>query len=189
MTEYAIFVDRANKLLLVLAAIAGAICIIDWMVRTRRIAPFSPVARMFRRTIDPLLRPIEHIVVRRGGMPQSAPLWMFGVIIVGGILIMELLKVGSSILFDITLGSRDPGRIPQLVASWAIWILIAALLVRVVSSFLPVSPYSPWVRWSYRLTDWMLVPLRRWIPPFGPIDITPVIAYFALRIVAALIGG
>jgi YggT family protein len=188
MTEYAIFVDRASKVLLVLAGIAGVICVVDWMVRTRRIPPFSPVARMFRRTIDPLLRPIEHIVVRRGGMPQTAPLWMFGVIIVGGILLMELLKVGSSILFDLSLGRSDPALIPRLAASWAITILTGALLVRVISSFLPISPFSPWVRWSYRFTDWMLVPLRRWIPPFGPIDITPVIAYFGLRIVGALIG-
>jgi hypothetical protein len=40
----------------------------------------------------------------------------------------------------------------------------AALIVRVLSTWLPVSPYSKWIRWSYVLTDWLINPLRRLIP-------------------------
>jgi len=63
-----------------------------------------------------------------------------------------------------------------------------ALLVRVISSWLPISPYSRWIRWSYVLTEWMIAPLRRIIPLIGAIDITPIVAWFLLNIVQSALG-
>jgi YggT family protein len=63
-----------------------------------------------------------------------------------------------------------------------------SLLVRVISSWLPISPYSGWVRWSYILTEWMVAPLRKLIPTLGPIDITPIIAWLLLSLLQSLLG-
>ena len=58
--------------------------------------------------------------------------------------------------------------------------VVLALIVRVLASWLPISPYSIWIRWSYPLTNWILNPLRRIIPPLGMMDITPIVAYLLL---------
>ena len=39
--------------LLSVALVFGAICVLDWAVRTRKISPFNAVARFCRATIDP----------------------------------------------------------------------------------------------------------------------------------------
>jgi uncharacterized protein YggT (Ycf19 family) len=39
------------------------------------------------------------------------------------------------------------------------------------------------MRPAYTLTNWLVEPLRRIIPPFGMIDATPIIAWFLLLIV------
>jgi YggT family protein len=57
-----------------------------------------------------------------------------------------------------------------------------ALLVRVIASWLGVSPYSKWIRPFAVLTDWLLEPLRRVLPPMGPLDLSPMVAYFLLWI-------
>jgi YggT family protein len=59
--------------------------------------------------------------------------------------------------------------------------------VRVISSWFRISPWSRWIRWSYVLTEWLLAPLRRVIPPFGMIDITPIVAYILLRVVQSFL--
>lgn len=172
-----------------LAVAAAVICAVDWLVRTRRISPFNPVARFFRTTIDPLMAPIERSVVRAGGMPTSAPWWTLVAIVVAGILIINILQfvVGQATTFRYA-ATRGPGGIAQLLISWTIHFLQLALLVRVLSSWLSVSPYSRWVYWSYQLTEPILRPLRQIIPPIGPgIDITPIVAYFLLSIVGSLI--
>ena len=66
------------------ALIIAVIAAIDWLVRTRRISPFGPLARFFRQHIDPLLEPVERRVIRAGGMPANAPWWALAAIIVIG---------------------------------------------------------------------------------------------------------
>jgi YggT family protein len=74
-----------------IAVVFGAICVLDWAVRTRKISPFNAVARFCRSTVDPFISPIERKVVRAGGTPASAPLWALAIIVIGGILLLTLL--------------------------------------------------------------------------------------------------
>ena len=67
-----------------------------------------------------------------------------------------------------------------------LWIYIIAIIVRLVLSWFPVSPGSVTERVNNglrRVTDPVLEPLRRVIPPLGPIDISPMIAIIGLQLV------
>src|SRR4051794_30067293 len=79
--------------LLSVAAVFGAICVLDWAVRTRKISPFNAVARFCRSTVDPFIAPIERRVVRAGGAPASAPLWALAAVVIGGIVLLTLVDV------------------------------------------------------------------------------------------------
>jgi YggT family protein len=185
---YATFVAGTRVALFYLGALMAVICAMDWAVRTRRISPFNRVARFFRLRVDPLMLPVERMVVRAGGLPASAAWWSLVAFVVSGIILISLLDFVGNILFQIVAVSQQPADLPRLLASWGFAILRLALLVRVVSSWLPVSPYSRWIRWSYVLTEWMIAPLRRLIPLVGMIDITPLIAWFALSLIQRALG-
>jgi YggT family protein len=167
-----------------LAVVAG----VDWAVRTRRINPFSRTARVFRGRVDPLIAPVERVVVRAGGVPSAAPWWALVVVAVGGIVLIGVLGLIYNILFQVIVISQQPREAPMTLLSWAFSILKLALLVRVFSTWLPISPYSKWIRWSYVLTDWMIVPLRRVIPSIGMIDITPIVAWLGIIVIQSLLG-
>lgn len=185
---YSAFVDIVAKILLGLGVAAGVICVVDWAIRARKISPFSGVARFFRRTVDPMMRPVEGRIVRYGGQPSSAPLWVFLGIVVAGIVVIQLLKLFGGVMMQISVAASEPRLIPSLALGWAFRFLTFALLVRVISTWLPVSPYSKWIRWSYVSTEWLLAPLRKVIPTFGAFDITPIAAYFLLVIVQRILG-
>jgi YggT family protein len=185
---YATFVNLAAKVFLGLGILAGAVCVMDWAIRTRKISPFSGLARFFRNRVDPLLRPIETAIVRRGGMPSAAPLWTLLAIVVTGIVTLQLLKFVGGLLMQLSAAAADPRQFPLLLIGWALQLLLLALLVRVISSWLPISPYSKWVRWSYVATDWLLGPIRRIVPPFGAIDASPIIAWLLILVVSRILG-
>jgi YggT family protein len=184
--------DVATQLLrtalLSIAVVFGAICVLDWAVRTRKISPFNAVARFCRSTIDPFISPIERKVVRAGGAPASAPLWALAAVVIGGILLLTLLDlIRSEVIESIIASQAGAIGIYHLLVRWTFTILKLALIVRVVSSWLPVSPYSLWIRWSYSLTEPLLLPLRRIVPGMGGIDFTPIIAYFLLDIIESIL--
>jgi YggT family protein len=58
-----------------------------------------------------------------------------------------------------------------------------AILIRVILSWLRVNPYNPFVSFIYQVTDPILEPLRRIIPPLGMIDISPIVAMLLLSVV------
>jgi len=60
--------------------------------------------------------------------------------------------------------------------------LIIALIVRVIGSWFGKGRFNRWMRPAYRLTDWIVEPLRRFVPPIGMIDITPLVAWLLLQI-------
>lgn len=179
----------ARVVFLVSAVIATAVCIIDWAVRTRRISPFSGVARFFRSSIDPLMAPIERRIVRRGGIPSNAPWWALAAVVVLGIIVIWLLGFVrgqvTAVAFAAGAGTRG---IVRLIVGWVFGLLQLALFARVIASWVGASPARWWVRWSYTLTEPMLRPLRQFIPPVGGmLDITPIVAYFILLLLSGLV--
>lgn len=181
--SYGLGAAQAAIRLIVLAVVAvlAVLFLLDWAVRTRKVGPFSALARFCRSNVDPIVAPMERRVVRAGGLPSSAPLWALGAAVVAGIL---LISVSNYIIEQIMVANyainSGPGGLYRLLVIWTFTILRAALLVRVLSSWFPISPYSVWVRWAFTLSEPILKPLRQIVPNLGMMDITPIIAYFAL---------
>lgn len=181
--------DGLRVVFLVVAAVALAVCAVDWAVRARRISPFSALARFFRRWVDPMFAPIERQVIRRGGIPSMAPWWALGAVVVGGILVLVLLGfVRNQMATLATANAVRGGRgIAQVALSWAVGLFQLALIVRVIMSWIRVSEFSRWVRWAVVITEPLLRPLRRVIPNIGFIDITPIVAYFLVYLVSGFL--
>lgn len=164
------------------------VAVANWLVRTRRISPFSPLTRALRRLSDPWVIPVELRVVRAGGNPQNAPWWLLGVALVAGLLLLVLARWIEGLLISLAAATRfGPLGVVRLAVDLAYRILVLALIVRVVGSWLGASEYNRWMRPFYALTDWLVKPLKRVIPPIGMIDITPLVAWVVLMIGHALI--
>jgi len=179
--DYAIYVLRIA--LLAAGAVFLVIAILDWAVRTRRINPFSSVARFCRRVIDPMLVPIESRVVRAGGIPSQAPWWGLAAVVVIGVLLIVLLQWLRTAAISIAFAASQGGMgITALVLESAFEVLKFALIVRVIVSWIGMR-YSWWARAAYTLTDWLVKPIARVLPPFGMMDFSPLAAYVVIYIV------
>lgn len=181
-------IEFARPMLLGLALALGCVATLDWMVRTRRINPFGRVARFLRRHVDPLLMPVERRVVRAGGLPANAPLWALMAAVVGGLIVLGGLSfLRNQFAFVLAAINSGPHGVYRLVVSWVFTLLQVAILVRVVMSWIHLRPGAWYVRWSYRLSEPVLRPIRNVIPLVGMIDISPLVAWFALGIVEAIL--
>ena len=61
------------------------------------------------------------------------------------------------------------------------------LLARVLISWFQVDPYNPIVRVLFQLTEPLLAPIRRWLPPSGPMDFSPIVAFIAITVVERIV--
>jgi YggT family protein len=185
---YDYFLAALRVALFWLAMVVAVVALLDWAVRTRRINPFGPIGRFSRRFVDPMMVPVERRIVRAGGQPTSAPWWTLVFVVVGGLLLISVLNFLSGVLMSVVWGLESPARFALLLVSWMFAVLRIALIVRVLSSWFQISPWSKWVRWAFLLTEWMIAPLRQVLPTFGPMDISPLVAWLLLSLLQRVLG-
>lgn len=185
MPSFLLLLESIRRLLgaafLAIGVALAVTCAVDWLVRTRRLSPFGAVARFFRQTVEPLMAPVERQIVRAGGVPSTAPWWALGAAVLGGIVFLSLFDFVQSQVAGFYYASQTGARgVLRLLINWTFEIVRLALIVRVISSWVRVSPYSRWVRWAFTLSEPILRPLRQIVPTLGMIDITPIVAYLLL---------
>ena len=62
-----------------------------------------------------------------------------------------------------------------------------AFIARALLSWFRISYYHPVARFLIQITEPVLAPLRRFIPPMGGLDLTPMVALFILWFVEQLL--
>ena len=140
-------------------AYAAVVALTHWAVRRRTIGPFGAWPRFVRRISDPVLLP--HRVVRLGGSPQDAPLWLLGGVIVAGLILVSLVRWLLGMAFGLaSLAGAGPRAWAQVAVGALFSLLMAAILVRVIASWVGISPYNRWMRPVMTLTDWLIDPIR-----------------------------
>lgn len=166
-----------------------ALATVAWLERSRRVNAFSALAKFARRVCDPLIAPIEKRTARFGGTHENAPWIALLVLLLFGALFVGVLGfVRDLLVTTYYAGSRGPGGLLRLALSSAIAIVQIAVIARVVMSWFG-GTYSRLGRLAFTLSEWLLAPLRRVIPPIRMIDITPLVAYFGLSLLRGFVLG
>ena len=179
-----------RSIVLLALAFATVVALTHWAVRSRRISPFGAWPRMVRRVSDPVLLPVERRVVRAGGSPQNAPLWLLGLVIGCGLLLLSLTQWLIGTAASIVLLAHGGPRVWLRVLLSAIFtVLMGAILIRVIGSWVGIGPYRKWMRPFYLLTDWLIDPIRRILPPMGMFDFSPMVAWLVLYLVRGFVLG
>jgi YggT family protein len=189
MVLYAL--DYATRALVILAlSYASIVAVTYWAVRSRRINPFGVWPRFTRRISEPILLPLERRVIRAGGSPQDASFWLLGLVIVAGLLLLSLVHwlIGMTATMA-ALSYAGPRAWLRFVLGGVFTLLMAAIFIRVIASWLGLSPYSRWMRPVMALTDWLIEPIRRILPPFGMLDFSPMVAWLVLWVVRGFVMG
>ena len=184
----AIAVLVARSVALGIVALSGVVWLTHWGVRQRRIGPFTPWSKTVRHLSDPVLRPLEKQLVRRGANPQDASLWLLGLSVLVGLVLVSLVRwILGFVLGAIALSQAPPRVWAGVAVSSAFGLVMMAIFVRYLVSWFGVPPTARWLRPLVWLTDWIIVPIRRVLPPVGIIDASPIAAYFALYLLRGLV--
>lgn len=153
--------------------------------------PFGWASRTIRRLTDGLIVPVRGGLRNFGIDPKFAPLVAILLVILLGYFVLQLV---DTIFFTIA-GVITSVQIGAVVAVLGfllyglISIYILLIVIRIVFSWGMVSYTNRIMRFLVDVTEPLLGPLRRMIPPLGWIDISPFVAFLILWLFRAAIAG
>lgn len=142
---------------------------------------YNPVSQSVVRITNPLLRLFRNFVPGYKGIDFSSLLLA---------LVVELILVVSLVLLY---GFRMPG-IGTLV-TWSVvgvisfiiniyfWAIIASVIMSFVMLFSGMMSPHPVLRLIWQLTEPLMAPVRRIIPPMGGLDFSPMLIFIGIQLV------
>lgn len=70
----------------------------------------------------------------------------------------------------------------------ALNIFTFVLVARILITWIPnIDPYHPVVQMLFQITEPVLEPARKLIPPIGMIDVSPIVVFFVIRVLIELL--
>lgn len=177
-----------RSLALTAVGVAALVFATDWAVRQGHLKPFGPWARMVRKGSDPLLVPLERRLLSSGKNPQDASLWLFIGVLIAGLLSITLTRwLVNTTGYLLALRSAGPLAWVRLVVAVTSAVLMASIVIRIIGRWFGADRWHRGMRPFYRLTDWIIEPVRRHLPPFGRLDLSPLVAYLIILLVRTVL--
>ncbi|MGE5545198.1 MAG: YggT family protein [Bacillota bacterium] len=75
------------------------------------------------------------------------------------------------------------------IVSLAFDVMMWLVVIRCILSFIKHNPYQPIIRFIYDITEPIMAPFRRLLPPAGAIDFSPIIVWMVLMLLRNLVLG
>jgi YggT family protein len=141
---------------------------------------YNPVSQFLVRITNPVLAPMRKIIPSAGKYDTAA------------LVLMLLLQILSLVLIVLLRGASVsiPALLLFAVAELLLLLLnifIFSIVVMVVLSWINPGTYTPVGALLHNLTNPVLAPFRRVIPPVGGIDLSPLFALIGLQVIKMLI--
>lgn len=153
--------------------------------------PFGWASRTLRRLTDPFVIPVRGALRQVGIDPKFAPLVVILVSILLGYFLVQLVATVAMTVSGVITSTQNGAFITALgfILYGLISIYILLVFMRIIFSWGMVSYSNRIMRFLVNTTEPLLGPLRRMIPPLGPFDISPIVAFFILWLFQQAIAG
>lgn len=142
---------------------------------------YNPLSQLLIRLTNPALVPLRRIIPSIGRLDTASVVLMLALEFIG---VWLAGKIGSSAM-----------EWQQIIAFSVIKLLMTLLMtyffliiVAVILSWLGQGLRHPFIPLVFQLTEPVLRPIRRVIPPIAGIDLSPLFALIAIRFLMLLLG-
>lgn len=136
---------------------------------------YNPVSQFIVKVTQPVLQPIRRVVSPLGGLDSASLLLMLVLKVV------ELKLVLAMLGHTAGLGGLLVLAVAALI-SLTLDVFFWAILAQVIISWVNPGMYNPMVGLLRSLTEPLLAPARRIIPPMGGLDLSPIVVIILLKL-------
>jgi YggT family protein len=135
---------------------------------------YNPISQFLVKATHPPLRYLRRFIHSVGRMDTASLVLMLALQVSGDYLVFSLQQISAT---PASLLVVALGQLLEVLYN----ILFYSILISVVLSWIAPRGYNPAAKLLYELTEPLLGFFRRFLPPMGGIDLSPLLALFALQ--------
>jgi len=142
---------------------------------------YNPLSQFIVRATQPLLAPLRRVIPSALGLDLAS--------LVLAVLIQMLLMAIIVLLMGYALPNVLQLLVWSLVAVTALFLRVFffALIISIILSWVAPRSSNPAAMLIQQICEPVMTPIRRFIPPLGGLDLSPIFAFIALRLLDMLL--
>ncbi|KGD63272.1 hypothetical protein Y5S_03427 [Alcanivorax nanhaiticus] len=143
---------------------------------------YNPISQFVLKATNPLLKPLRRIIPGYGGLDVASLVLVVLLIILKALVILGI-KVGG---FPSGIGGQLVLYALRELANVLLDYIFWAVLIRVILSWVAPDPYNPMVRIIVQITEPIMAPVRKLLPPMGGFDLSPLFVLLGIQLLQIL---
>ena len=142
---------------------------------------YNPISQFFVKVTDPLLKPLRKVIPGYGGIDM------------GSIVLALLVQTAGIYLIVLISGWSLPNLLQPILwsivgfASLLLNIAFFAILIMIIMSWVAPQSQNPAVDLLRQITDPIMRPIQRLIPPIGGLDLSPIFVFITINLLEMLV--
>lgn len=141
---------------------------------------YNPICQFFYKASNPVLMPLRRVLKPWKRLDLAGLLVAFLLCAIKVWLLAALAGFGLPPLATLVLAFAA-------LLDFLLYLYFWLIIIRIVASFFATDSYHPVFPLLMQLTEPVLAPLRRALPPLGPFDLSPLVATLAILLARALL--
>ena len=166
--------------------------LLRFMLQWLRADFYNPVSQFIVRATTPPLKPLRRIIPGVGGQDMAAIVLSL-LLLMAKYLLIRSLGAGAIAVANVAAPLASAGIAGLLLIALAevlatfINIFLFAIIIQVILSWVNTGGYNPVIGLIQTLSEPVMRPIRKFIPPMGGLDLTPLFASLGLMVVKMLL--
>lgn len=141
---------------------------------------YNPISQFIVKVTTPVLKPLRRIIPGMAGIDLASVVLMWGLKVLELVLVLMVTGMGMNLLGPVLWA------IPELIRL-LINVFLFAILIQVIVSWINPGNYHPASNLLSSITDPLLRPARRLVPPISGLDLSPMVVMIGLVVLKMLL--
>ena len=144
---------------------------------------YNPISQFAVKATSPILNPMRRVIPGWGGVDVSSLLLILALQVIQ--LVAIILMLGYPIPNAGLIVAWSAVGILGLLLNFFFW----AIIIQVVLSWVAPQSNNPVVGLLYQITEPIMAPARKLLPPMGGMDFSPIITFMLIQLAKIMVVG
>jgi len=173
-------VNAGSYLISTIIGLYIIIVLLRFLLQMVRADFYNPLSQFIVKVTTPVLKPMRRIIPGLFGIDIASLLLAYGLQVIENGLLFALKGIAVNPLFILwySIGS---------VLTLLLYIYFFAIFIQVIISWVSPGNYNPATAIIHQISEPVMRPARKILPPFSGMDLSPILVFIGLNILLMLI--
>ncbi|HEX7034587.1 MAG TPA: YggT family protein [Pseudomonadales bacterium] len=173
--------DALNFVITFILEVVTFVFVARFLLQACRVDFYNPISQGLVKATDPVLRPVRMVLPGYRNLDFAA---FLAAVLVQILLIMSLSALyGGYVGSVVTLIAQAVLRVILLVIQIFWW----SILIVIIAGWIAPGSYHPALALLQQITEPLLAPARRLLPPLGGLDFSPIVVFLILGVIERIL--